>query len=131
MARAGSRVGKADSDYVLTTADLQRATTLYLDGADAQTPLASPIYGDMTELPPLLIQIGVDEILLDDATGLAEKARAVGVDVSLQVWERMYHVWQTNSMIVPEGWQALGEIGRFFGWVSWTLIASCIKVHRR
>ena len=113
MTGAGSRLSKAGSDYVLTTADLQRAAALYLDGASAQSPLASPLYGDMTGLPPMLVQVGSDEILLDDATGLAEKARAVGVDVTLEIWQGMYHVWHMNSMIVPEGRQALEGIGRF------------------
>lgn len=113
MADGGSRVSRAKSDHVLTTADLQRSAALYLDGADAQTPLASPIYGDLTGLPPLLIQVGSDEVLLDDATRLAEKAQAAGVDASLEVWPGMFHVWQMVSVFVPEGRQALAGIGRF------------------
>ncbi|MGD2076904.1 MAG: alpha/beta hydrolase [Chloroflexota bacterium] len=113
MADGGSRVDKAKSDYVLSTADLHRGATLYLNGADPRTPLASPICGDLTGLPPLLIQVGSDEILLDDATRLAEKAQAAGVDVRLEVWQGMFHVWQAVSFFVPEGQQALEEVGRF------------------
>lgn len=113
MADSGSRVSKAKRDYVLSSATLRRAAALYLDGADAQTPLASPIYDDLVGLPPLLIQVGSDEVLLDDATRLAEKAQVAGVDVSLEVWEGMFHVWQMVSVFVPEARQALAGIGRF------------------
>lgn len=113
MADGGSRVEKAKRDVVLSTADLQRSGTLYLNGADAQTPLASPIYGDLTGLPALLIQVGSDEVLLDDATRLADKAQAAGVDVRLEVWQGMFHVWQMVSVFVPEARQALAGIGRF------------------
>jgi len=113
LADDGSRLSKAKSDQVLTTANLLRAAALYLSGADPQAPLASPLYGDLTGLPPLLIQVGSDEILLDDATRLADKAEAAGVDVSLEVWPGMFHVWQMLSVFVPEGGQALAGIGRF------------------
>lgn len=113
MAVGGSRIHKAKRDYVLSADDLQRSAALYLDGAEAQTPLASPIYGDLTGLPPLLIQVGSDEILLDDAARLAEKAQAAGVEVTLEVWEGMFHVWQMVSIFVPEGRQAIAGIGRF------------------
>jgi acetyl esterase/lipase len=113
MAAGGSRVSRAKSDQVLTAADLQRAAALYLAGADAQTPLASPLHGELFGLPPLLIQVGSDEILLDDAARLADKARAAGVDVTLEVWPGMFHVWQMVAVLVPEGQQALTGIGRF------------------
>jgi monoterpene epsilon-lactone hydrolase len=113
LADGGSRKSKAKSDQVLTTADLLRSAALYLSGANPQTPLASPLYGDLAGLPPLLIQVGSDEVLLDDATRLAEKARAAGVDVKLEVWPGMFHVWQMVSVFVPEGRQALAAIGRF------------------
>jgi acetyl esterase/lipase len=113
LADGGSRVGKAKSDYVLTMADLHRSAALYLAGADARMPLASPLYGDFAGLPPLLIQVGSDEILLDDGTRLADKARAAGVDVSLEVWPGMFHVWQMVSIFVPEGRRAIEGIGCF------------------
>ena len=113
MAGGGSRIDKAEVDYVLTVADLQRAGALYLNGVDPQTPLASPLYGDLTGLPPLLIHVGADEILLDDATELAQKAEAAGVEVNLEIWEEMFHVWQALASFVPEGRQAIEGIGRF------------------
>jgi len=113
LADSGSRITKAKRDYVLATPDLLRSAALYLDGADPQTPLASPLYGDLAGLPPLLIQVGSDEVLLDDATRLAEKAQAAGVDVSLEVWEGMFHVWQMVAVFVPEGRQAIEQIAQF------------------
>jgi acetyl esterase/lipase len=113
MADSGSRIDMAKRDHVVTTADLRRSAALYLDGADPQQPLASPLYGDMTGLPPLLIQVGSDEVLLDDATRLAEKAQAAGVNVTLELWQGMFHVWQMNSAFVPEGRQALAKIGQY------------------
>jgi monoterpene epsilon-lactone hydrolase len=64
----------------------------YLAGQDPRTPLASPIYADLRGLPPLLIQVGTAETLLDDARRLADRARAVGVTVDLEVWDHMIHV---------------------------------------
>ena len=61
----------------------------YLGGADPRTPLAAPLYADLAGLPPLLIQVGTAELLLDDSTGLAERARAAGVDVTLELWDDM------------------------------------------
>jgi acetyl esterase/lipase len=61
----------------------------------------------------LLIQVGTDEILLSDSTRLAERAQAAGVDVILEVWEGMLHVWQFAASILPEGQQAIDRIGEF------------------
>ena len=124
LADSGSRIDRAKRDYVLATPDLHRAAGLYLEGADPKTPLASPIYGVLTALPPLLIQVGSDEVLLDDATRLAEKAQAAGVDVSLEVWEEMFHVWQMVSAFVPEGRQAIVGIGKFVDGVCASLESS-------
>ncbi len=80
---------------------------------DPVTPLASPLYADLHGLPPLLIQVGMDEILLSDSTRLAEKAKAAGVDVTLQVWPDMMHVWQAFARYVPEGRAALAHVAAF------------------
>jgi monoterpene epsilon-lactone hydrolase len=86
---------------------------LYLGGADPHTPLASPLTADLGGLPPLLIQVGTDEILLSDSTRLAERAKAAGIEVTLEVWEGMPHVWQFVASVVPEGQQAIDHIGEF------------------
>lgn len=85
---------------------------LYAGNHDIREPLISPVYGDLHGLPPLLIQVGTREVLLSDAVRLARRAREAGVDVTLDVWEGMWHVWQEHPL-VPESKQASIEIGRF------------------
>jgi acetyl esterase/lipase len=83
----------------------------YLAGAPATTPTASPLFAELAGLPPLLVQVGTEEVLLDDARELARRARAAGVDVTLEVWEEMFHVWHAFAMLLPEGRQAIDRIG--------------------
>lgn len=85
----------------------------YLEDTDPRTPLAAPIYADLTGLPPLLIQVGTAEVLFDDATRLAERAKLAGVDVVLESWEDMIHMWHFFAAMLPEGQQAIGRIGDF------------------
>src|SRR5437762_2275908 len=85
----------------------------YLAGADPRTPLASPLYADLRGLPPLLIHVGSDEVLLDDAAGLAERARAAGVDAALEIAPRMIHVWHWFLPMLPEAQTAVDAIGAF------------------
>jgi monoterpene epsilon-lactone hydrolase len=85
----------------------------YFGDNDPRSPLISPLYADLHGLPPLLIQVGSNEILLDDATRLADQARQSDVDVTLQVWEGMWHVWHPWAGLVPESQQALDEISAF------------------
>jgi acetyl esterase/lipase len=80
---------------------------------DPRLPLISPHYGDFAGLPPLLIQVGADEILLDDSLRLAEKATAAGVSVEMVVWPGMWHVWQTLVPYLPEAKEAVDGIGEF------------------
>jgi acetyl esterase/lipase len=86
---------------------------LYLAGRDAATPLASPLYADLAGLPPLLIQVGTEEVLLDDAIRLDERARAQGVATSLEIWDDMIHVWHFFHPQLEEGRQAIGKLGQF------------------
>lgn len=86
---------------------------LYLGSADARNPLASPLYADLSGLPPLLIHVGADETLRDDSTRLAEKARAAGVTVELKVWPVVPHVWQLAPHQIPEARQSLRESTEF------------------
>jgi monoterpene epsilon-lactone hydrolase len=76
-------------------------------------PLVSPVFADLHGLPPLLIQVGTRERLLSDSVRLARRAREAGVDVTLDVWEGMWHVWQDHPT-VPEARQASDEIAAFF-----------------
>jgi acetyl esterase/lipase len=86
---------------------------MYCDGYDPRHPLISPLYADLSGLPPLLIQVGSAEMLLDDSRRFAERARAAGVDVRLEIWENMVHVWHFTWLIEPQARQALRQVGRF------------------
>jgi len=76
-------------------------------------PLVSPVHADMTGLPPLLIQVGAAETLLDDNLRVAEAARAAGVEVELEVWPDMIHAWHVFAPMLDEGRRAISRIGDF------------------
>jgi len=113
MEATGRSMAKAEEDPIVTREDILEMAKAYLGGADARTPLASPIYADLTGLPPLLIQVGTAEVLLDDSTRLAARAREAGVDVTLEPWDDMIHVWQFFAAILPEGRQAIERLGEY------------------
>jgi acetyl esterase/lipase len=108
-----SIVSKASADPLLTREGLQQFADWYLGGQDARNPLVSPLHADLRGLPPLLIQVGSSEILLDDALRLAESARAAGVKVTLSQYEDMPHVWHVFASFLPEAREADNEIGEF------------------
>ncbi len=108
-----SMSSKADVDPMIQREELLDMARAYLGEADPRTPLAAPLYADLTGLPPVLIQVGRAEILLDDSVRLAERARAAGVDVTLDPWDDMFHVWQAFALLLPEGQQAIDRIGEF------------------
>ena len=85
----------------------------YLNGMNADSPLASPIYADLRGLPPLLIQVSGSELLFDDAMRLNEKAASSGVECALRIYEGVPHVWQMFARIMPEARAALAEIAVF------------------
>ena len=114
LAQSGeSYVTRAGEDPSITAPYLDHAAALYLNGEDARTPLASPLYANLSGLPPLLIQVGTAEVLLDDSTRLAERAKAAGVEVELETWEGMTHVWHNNGPHLPEAAEAVENIARF------------------
>ncbi len=82
--------------------------------SDSTNPLVSPLFADLAGLPPLLIQVGDAELLLDDSTRLAERALAAGVDASLRIWDEAPHVFQAIPHL-PETAEALTDVGDFFG----------------
>ena len=108
-----SMTTKAEADPMVNREDLLEGAQAYLGGADPRTPLAAPLYADLKGLPPLLIHVGTAETLLDDSTRLAERAKAAGVDVTLEPWDDMIHVWQFLASMLPEGQQAIDRIGGF------------------
>jgi acetyl esterase/lipase len=82
----------------------------YLGGADPRNPLASPVHGELSGLPPMLIQVGGRETVFDDARLLAERARSAGVDARLEVWPGMFHVFQLYADAIAEARSAIGAI---------------------
>ena len=86
---------------------------MYLNGADPRTPLASPVFGDFSEFPPLLVHVGGDEVLLGDAVALAREASLVGSDVTLRVWVRMIHIFPWFHSQLQDGRAAIEEAGKW------------------
>jgi len=114
LAGTGASVqSNRERDPMLVAERLREGGEIYLNGADPVNPLASPLYGDLAGLPPLLIQVGDGEILLDDSTRLAQRAREAGVQVDLKIWKEMPHVWQISQNFLPEARVALDEAAGF------------------
>jgi acetyl esterase/lipase len=105
----------ADRDPMVSKKNLDALADAYLAGTDPRTELASPLLAaDLSGLPPLRIEVGADEVLLDDATRLAERATAAGNDVTLTVWPEMIHVFQAfPGVILPETDLSVAGIGAF------------------
>jgi acetyl esterase/lipase len=103
----------AAADPLLNAEDAAQFVEYYLAGADPRTPYASPLYGDSFGLPPTMIQVGSDEMLRDDAVRMAERMRAAGCRVELEIWPRMPHVWHVFVPLIPEAGRAIARIGAF------------------
>jgi acetyl esterase/lipase len=103
----------AENDPIISKAYLDRMASLYLNGADPKTPYASPLHGDLKGLPPLLIQTGSAEALLDDSTEFARKASKSGVNVTYEVWPEMFHGWQQTAHLLDDGQLAIENLGAF------------------
>jgi monoterpene epsilon-lactone hydrolase len=108
-----SHTSRARRDPMVGLEGLNGMAAAYLGGADARTPLASPLFAELNGLPPLLIQVGTEEVLHSDAVGLASKAEAAGVEVSLESWGGMMHVWHVFHPMLSEGRDAIARIGTF------------------
>ncbi|HVA81343.1 MAG TPA: alpha/beta hydrolase fold domain-containing protein, partial [Candidatus Binataceae bacterium] len=104
---------KAGIDPMVHKDVLVPMAAAYLAGKNPRTPLAAPLYADLSGLPPLLLQVGTAETLMDDSTRLAERARKSGVSVTLEPWENMIHVWHAFAPILDEGQRAIGKAGAF------------------
>ena len=108
-----SMKSRAAVDVMIDPERLKETADYYASGTDLRQPRLSPIYGDYTGLPPLLIHVGDAEVLLDDAVRVAERARAAGVDVTLEIWDEMPHVFQAFTGLLPEADEAVAAIGEF------------------
>jgi acetyl esterase/lipase len=102
-----------DRCAMFSGSDIAASARYYLGDTDPRNPLASPLYADLAALPPLLIHVGADEVLRDDSTRLAERARVSGVSVQLKIWPVVPHAWQLAPHLIPEARQSLRESASF------------------
>lgn len=102
---------RAEADPMIEQEGIEWMAATYLAGADAAEPLASPIHADLSGLPAMLIQVGPDEMLLSDSITLAERAGAAQVEVTLEIWPNMIHVFQAFYPFLPDARRAVARIG--------------------
>jgi len=103
----------AEADPMLSPSGLKDMAGHYLGTRDPRAPLASPLFADLKDLPPLLVHVGSTEVLLSDAERLVDKAESAGVEIELTVWDKMPHVFQLFAGMVPEANQAVAALGKF------------------
>jgi monoterpene epsilon-lactone hydrolase len=104
---------RADRDPLLEVNDDGWLVKIYANGNPLTHPYISPLFADLQGLPPTCIQVGTEEILYDDSTRLEQKAHLAGVNVTLETWPGMWHVFQAFAPYVPESQQAIEKIGEF------------------
>ena len=102
---------ESENDPIMSSGCLPTFVDLYLAKTDPRTPLASPVFGDYSGLPPLLIQVGEYEVIRDDSVRVAARAGSDGVEVKLEVWPGMVHVFQIREL--PESHEAIAHIACF------------------
>jgi acetyl esterase/lipase len=102
---------RTEADPICSARSMPTFARLYLGGADPRNPLASPLFAGYTGIPPLLIQAGEHEMLRDDSVRAAARARSFGVDVTLEIWPGMVHVFQIRGL--PESAEAIDHIAAF------------------
>lgn len=124
LAATGETICSNDGlDPMFSGPAIARAAQVYLGETPATHPYASPLYADLRGLPPLFMQAGSTEVLLDDARRVADNARAAGVPVEFDVWPKMPHVWQIFAPFIPEAGQALDLAAGFVNRVTVTRAA--------
>lgn len=108
-----SYTSRAHIDPSITQAGILDSANAYLNGAPADTPLASPVHADLSGLPPCLVQVGEREVLVDDARDLVTGMRRKGTVAELEVWDGMVHVWHAFHPVLEEGRQAVQRAADF------------------
>lgn len=103
----------ASSDPFICKAYLDRMARQYLDGVEAKTALASPLFGELSGLPPMLIQVGTAESMFDDSQRFADRARDAGVEIEFEPWDDMFHGWHGSAHVLEDAQKAIDSIGRF------------------
>lgn len=100
-------------DPIIDKEGLSEAGLWYAGSRDPKDPMASPMFADLRDLPPILVQVGGDETMLDDSRIFADRAKAAGVDVTYQLYDGMWHVHQSGAPDVPEAVAAYNDIAAF------------------
>jgi acetyl esterase/lipase len=114
LAMAGSSWhSRAEADPYFAREQVDALIKAYLNGHDARDPIPSPLYGDLSGLPPIRVHIGDAEVLLDDSVRYLERAIAVGVDVQVEVWEGVPHGFIGGVGRLEASTRALTAIGAF------------------
>ena len=108
-----SMESKKKVDFINNPEHMKTTAKLYAGNQDLKNPYISPLYADLKGFPPLLIQAAARDVLSDDATRLAEQARSANVNVTLEVWDGMIHVFQLSAGFVPEARKAVENIAAF------------------
>jgi acetyl esterase/lipase len=108
-----SMTTRAEADPLSTRESLGAAAKLYLNGRDPRDPMASPLYGDLAGLPPVVMHVGEDDILLDDALRYGERFEGAGGVINIHAWQGMIHVFPSNVAQLKAAPEALDQIGGF------------------
>ncbi len=103
----------AKADAMLDPAGLEKMALAYLSDRDPRAPLASPLFGDLSGMPPMMIVAADNEILLSDSNRLAETVRALGGEASVDLWSGVPHAFPVFASRLPEGRKAIEQLGRF------------------
>ena len=111
---AQSHTSKESADPIIRPAHIRKWRWTYLDSTPATHPLASPIFADLSGLPEMYIQVGSEEVLLDDSKNLHKKALADKVPVRFEVWENMFHGWHAYYSMLSEARRAITALGDFY-----------------
>jgi len=104
---------KSNLDPLIDASVLESFADKYAGELEKNNPYISPLCGDLSSMPPMLIQVGGNEVLLDDATRLAKKLKKADCKVELEIWDNMFHVWHYLGGIIPEAAHAIRAIGRY------------------
>lgn len=104
---------KKKKDHLMRGNALRDCAANYLQGKDATEPSASPVFGDFSNLPPILFQVGGDEVLLNDSQTAVKKSTDAGTRVELSIWPGMVHDFQLWAKVLPDGRRAIRDIGHF------------------
>jgi monoterpene epsilon-lactone hydrolase len=104
---------RAEVDPLVTHELLEQYSDAYLAGADPTHPLLSPLEAELVDLPPMLIQVGDQEILLSDAERMFERAQAAGVEVEFEAYANLWHLWHLFATMLPDAVEAIDRIGAY------------------